>query len=118
MTDQVRPLSIKEAAALRGALQTMSSDGAEVLAQQIPAAMVTNDEVPTFLYLSVGGRAARSTLQNGPIPGACYILDENNETVGEILVWVTDGYLSGLELAWFGEGSPAWPSPDRLTRNS
>ena len=44
-----------------------------------------------------------------------FVTGECGETIGEILVWVEQGYLSGLELAWFtDEPLVEWPTPKQV----
>jgi hypothetical protein len=41
--------------------------------------------------------------------------EPNGEPLGEIVVWVTAGYLSDLEFAWVTDDIPAAiPSPERI----
>ncbi len=42
-----------------------------------------------------------------PLPGATTIVNgEGGEPMGELLDWVKDGHLAGLEFAWWGDAPP------------
>jgi hypothetical protein len=70
--------------------------------------------ITTFLDLSVNEAVAPSAAADGPIP-ARVLVEEEDKEIGEILVWVTDGFLSGIEYAWFTNGMPAaFPPPERV----
>jgi hypothetical protein len=67
----------------------------------------------TFLDLEVSGNASRSSFPDGHVPIRAYVAD--GEVVGEVLVWVKDGYLSSLEHAWTTDEAPAvFPHADRI----
>ena len=63
--------------------------------------------IATFLDLAVAGAVPESTYRDGPIPGRAFVEGAHGEIEGEVLVWVRDGCLSGLELAWFTDEMPA-----------
>ncbi|MFJ6792817.1 hypothetical protein [Streptomyces sp. NPDC091268] len=48
----------------------------------------------------------RSSVGNGVIPVDASVLDETGELFGEILLWVSDGQLSAIEYAWYGDEPP------------
>jgi hypothetical protein len=49
----------------------------------------------------------RSLEANGVVPVNATVVDESGSLFGEILLWVTDGYLSAIEYAWYGDESPS-----------
>ncbi len=70
---------------------------------------------PTLLHLSVDKRAARSQCPDGPIPVRAVYVDDSGESAGEIVIWVKDGYLDGLEQPWYTDDPPdALPDPSRI----
>jgi hypothetical protein len=70
--------------------------------------------IPTLLDLAVRGSPQASPVRDGPIPVRTLVGTEE-ALEGEILVWVKDGYLSGLEFAWFTDDPPsAFPPAERL----
>ena len=86
---------------------------AELLAQ-VPNVQVVDGPV-TFLNLAVDPTGAASEFREGPVPGQAWIVAEDGTTIGSLLVWVDDGYISGLEYAWVTEEPPgSLPSVDQL----
>jgi hypothetical protein len=51
--------------------------------------------------------APRSPRATGVIPVDATVVDESGSLFGEILLWVTDGYLSAIEYAWYGDEPPS-----------
>jgi hypothetical protein len=62
--------------------------------------------IPTLLDLAVRGSPQAPPVRDGPIPVRTLVGTEE-ALEGEILVWVKDGYLSGLEFAWFTDDPPS-----------
>ena len=73
---------------------------------QIPHLVVV-DGSALQLELAVAAEIEASEAATGPIPTRCVALDLNGEMAGEVIVWVRDGYLSGLEYAWFSDEMPS-----------
>jgi hypothetical protein len=40
------------------------------------------------------------------VPGRAFVSSEAGEPLGEILIWVENGYLSALEYAWVTDEAP------------
>jgi hypothetical protein len=60
----------------------------------------------------VGDRIASP---NGPLPLVALVVDESGSEVGELLIWIRDGWLIGLEQAWYTQEPPSdWPPPERV----
>ena len=51
--------------------------------------------------------APRSPGVAGVIPVDATVADESGSLFGEILLWATDGYLSAIEYAWYGDEPPS-----------
>jgi hypothetical protein len=114
MPIQPRELSTTERALLMRLLADASFSGAEQLATQVATARVTGG-LPTLLDLEVPRVASPADIADGPVPVRAFVEASAGDVEGEILVWVTDGYLSGLEVAWYTDAPPpGMPSPDRL----
>jgi hypothetical protein len=85
--------------------------GAEELRSQVARASVSGGPA-TMLELEVTG--TRSTMSDGVIPIRALVLGPDGPS-GELLVWVSGGYLSALEYAWFTDQSPVrLPDPEDL----
>ncbi len=60
----------------------------------------------TMIELSVPPSCDRAALTDGPLPVRAVALDGQGGFIGEVLVWVTDGYLSAIEYAWYTDEAP------------
>jgi hypothetical protein len=113
LTDE-RALTPTEVALLLHILDGASFEGADALRAQVSLAHVAGG-IATFLGLAVAAGATASTFRAGPIPGRAFVEGTDGEPEGEVLVWVTGGYLSGLEFAWFTDEMPTeMPDADRV----
>ena len=65
-----------------------------------------------FIDLVVEPGSKRSSRRNGPVPINTSVFSPSRIEYGEILVWVTDGYLSAIEHPWWSDDMPtSWPEP-------
>ncbi|GHF14318.1 hypothetical protein [Streptomyces morookaense] len=112
-----RPINTAERAILEKLL-SVDFVGVEELRLQIDFCEVTGiwgqDSVSVDLRTS--DSSPQSPAGTGPIPVRTSVLGESGSLEGEILIWVTDGYLSALEYAWYGETMPReLPPAERVT---
>jgi hypothetical protein len=74
--------------------------------------------IPTTFDPDVESGAPRRDADDGPLPGRTLVRRPNTESnvadlIGEVLVWISDGHLSGLEYAWYTVETPtAMPNAD------
>lgn len=109
-----RELALSERGVLVRVLSSASLPGAEELLDQVPVTTVLGG-LPTLLDLAVARSARPASVPDGPVPMRAFVIGDSDEIEGEILVWVQDGYLSGLEFAWLTEEAPAnFPAPERI----
>ena len=114
MPVEPRDLTDRERALLAHLLRAATFAGADQLAAQVGATRVTGG-LPTLLDLEVAGTVPPSAVTDGPAPVRAYVETPQGDIEGEILVWVTDGYLSALEFAWYTDQSPSrMPPPERV----
>jgi hypothetical protein len=109
----VRALTTAESALLRLLLEGDAQEVSELRAQ-VPATAVVEPWLPgsASLHLAVGSGAAKSHHQDGPVAVDAWVYDTSGNVVGTLVVWVTDGYLSGLEYGWVTDDRPtALPDP-------
>ncbi|MET7383197.1 hypothetical protein ABZT08_31105 [Streptomyces sp. NPDC005526] len=60
--------------------------------------------------------APRSPVPDGIVPVDTTVVDASGQLFGEIILWVTDGRLSAIEYAWYGDEPPnSLPSTDRVS---
>jgi hypothetical protein len=114
MTDVVpRRLTAHETGILERVLSE-SFDGSAELFAQISQTRALGG-IPTLLDLGVPDAGAVSPYPDGVVPVQMFVEGQDGDPAGEILVWVSGGRLSGLELAWFGDESPdVFPAPEEL----
>jgi hypothetical protein len=68
------------------------------------------------LDLTVPSWVPTAPVSDGLLPVAGTVRDDSGDVVGELLVWVSDGRLSALEYAWYGDTAPTdLPDPARVT---
>ncbi|WP_329539828.1 hypothetical protein [Streptomyces sp. NBC_01358] len=51
--------------------------------------------------------APRSPGISGVIPVDATVVDDSGSLFGEILLWASNGYLSAIEYAWYGDEPPS-----------
>ncbi|MGN7188015.1 hypothetical protein [Microbacterium testaceum] len=84
------------------------------LAAQAIAAIQLNEST-TILDLRVPDSVPRVSAPDGPLDIRTFVVDRSGEYVGEIIVWITDGFVSCLEQAWYiGDAPRSWPNTKRL----
>jgi hypothetical protein len=113
-----RPLSPAEHAVLARLVRALPPPRGQQLLAQLATAKVTGG-LPTLLDLEVSRTAAPAEVTDGPLPIRAFVEAADGMVEGELLVWMKDGYLSGLEYAWYSDATPTeMPSPDcvRVTR--
>lgn len=111
-----RPLSAKEAELLSKVLGAVP--GGEPLADQIGRTVVRMDSSGTFLRLDVLGAPGAVVFRDGPVPGR-FPVQHGGEILGELMIWLKDGRLSGLEYAWVTDTAPAgMPEPEDVVVES
>lgn len=107
-TEPGRPLSDRERKVL-AALLSVDFPGVAELRAQLQSARVagsrTSGTAPSF-DITVTGNAPRSPLSQKMAPIAAMAFDTGGEYTGEFILWLADGYLSGLEYAWITDEAP------------
>jgi hypothetical protein len=108
-----RPISSEEAAVIQSILSRADSDRCGPLIADLDGALVTND-APWILDVKVSNDAEGVDLPNGPFPAHAFV-PNSAEYQGEVIIWITDGHLSGLEYAWVTDDPPTrWPRADEM----
>jgi hypothetical protein len=116
MTESIRPAATDAAvrALLASVLRDASFAGRDELLNQVAAARVTGGPM-TMLALSVEKVPPCHSCPDGPAPLSAVVNDVGGEPIGELLIRVKDGYLSGLEFAWWGDAHPQQlPAPSQV----
>lgn len=107
-----RPISLSERAIVELILANEFPGASELRAQVDLVRVVAQwgaGSVSVDLMVREG--TPRSLEASGVVPVNATVVDESGSLFGEILLWVTDGYLSAIEYAWYG-GEPPSTLPD------
>ena len=102
-----RPLTGRETEILNSLLSADFA-GAQQLRAQVPHTEVvaTWGEASPSVDLRVAPACKRADIADGEVPVDAQVHDTQGDYTGEITVWVTDGYLSGIEYAWITDDRP------------
>jgi hypothetical protein len=98
VTKQVRDL-------LEKVLRQADFPGSGELLQQASSVSVIGGPI-TMLDLRPSDASAASAFADGPVPLSMLVSDSAGNLIGELLIWVEQGYLSGLEFAWWTDDAP------------
>lgn len=98
VTQQVRDLLAK-------VLREADFPGSRELLQQASRVKVIGGPI-TMLDLRCIDAPAASAFADGPVPLSMLVSDSAGNPIGELLIWVEQGYLSGLEFAWWTDDAP------------
>jgi hypothetical protein len=107
-----RALSSVEQKVLSQYLSGSRRPDSDCLIAQIPYITVVMAHKSTLDLAVDATQAKASELENrGPLQPRMFALGPGGEIWGEVMVWVTDGYLSGMGLAWWNDDlPPSWNS--------
>lgn len=73
---------------------------------------------PTMIDVRVTDDASPVKLADGPVPGRFLVMHQGTPS-GEILIWIENERLIGIEQAWYGDVVPTtWPAPTDVTLNA
>ncbi|WP_250443849.1 hypothetical protein [Actinotalea sp. C106] len=96
-------------------LAELDGEAARVLEAQARQAVVIGEVPGRMIDLEVPAGSQPCGCGDGPLPVRAAVVRQEGQLVGELLVWVRDGRLVGLEQAWFtDEPSERWPSGAEL----
>jgi hypothetical protein len=110
MKDQTnwRPISPEEAGVMRSILSQAGSRRSSPLIADLDGARVAN-ETTWILDVKVSNSGEGADLPNGPFPAQAFV-PNSAEYQGEVIIWLTEGHISGLEYAWVSDSPPTrWP---------
>ena len=115
MKDQTswRAIASEEADVIRSILSKADISGSGPFIADLEGALVAN-ETPWILDVKVSNSDEGADLPNGPFPAQAFV-PNSAEYQGEVIIWITDGHLSGLEYAWVTDDPPTrWPRADEM----
>ncbi|WP_454789956.1 hypothetical protein [Mycolicibacterium lutetiense] len=110
---QWRAISPAEAAVVVAILSGSNVAEATTMAVNINCAQVS---VETGWILDIINRHNDISIDipDGPFPGRAFV-PNSVDYRGEVILWMKDGKISGLEYAWITDEPPTrWPHPDEM----
>ena len=108
-----RAISSEEAGVIRSILSQADIRGSGPLIADLDGALVAN-ETAWILDVEVSNKGQGSDIPNGPFPAQAFV-PNSAEYQGEVIIWIADGHISGLEYAWVSSDPPTrWPRADEM----
>ena len=111
-----RPLLPEDRATLLALLNYADFNGRDALVEQVDFARVDwycgCGCATVNLIVDPAAPSARRTYR--PIPNEASVVDPNGESIGGVIVFADDGYLSNLEVFWFEHPISPFPPLDQL----
>lgn len=110
-----RPLTGREIDILSHILRLVSGDAGAILRTQLDELRIVQGDGRAQRFWQFDNPSVRpARIANGPLPVSAEVWQEN-EFVGEIIVFVTKGRLSSFEFAWVTGDPPVdLPDPDSV----
>ena len=103
----------EEAAVIRSILSQADIRRSDPLIADLDGGFVAN-ETTWILDVKVSNNDEGANLPNGPFPAHAFV-PNSAEYQGEVIIWVTDRHISGLEYAWVSDDPPTrWPRADKM----
>ena len=115
MTDgrEWRAISPEEAAVITTIVSASGVPSGQVLINELDGATVAHS-ARWILDIQPAAGSPGADLPNGPFPANAYV-PNSAEYQGEIIIWIKDGHLDGLEFAWVSDEPPTrWPLPGQM----
>lgn len=105
-------MSPEEAGAIQAIVSAAGVRRGDALIEDLDGALVSNS--PWLLDVKTSETGKGSGLPDGPFPAQAFV-PSSAAYQGEIIIWLTDGHVSGLEYAWITDEPPTrWPRPDEM----
>jgi hypothetical protein len=106
-------MSPEEADVIRSVLSQADIRGSGPLVADLDGALVAN-ETTWILDIKVSNNGEGVDLPNGPFPAQAFV-PNSEEYQGEVIIWIADRHISGLEYAWVSVDPPTrWPRADEM----
>lgn len=98
------------------ALERVAEPQRSALLAQLHEAHLVRETPGRDADLDVPASVPPVDLPYGPISPSPVVLDADGQLTGELLVFVTDGRISGIERPWYTDDAPStWPAPTDLS---
>ena len=112
-----RPLTPKEVALIVRIVQEYDPSLASLVRMQAESATTDYPGFDSLLDIEPSAAAPRiDTIPDGPFESVNTSVDTNGESIGLLLLWFDNGYVTGLEYGWYTDEMPTeWPELDQLS---
>lgn len=90
---------------LESVLRQADFPGCDELVRQASSVEVVGGPI-TMIDLRADDALPPSAFADGPVPLSIGVSDAASNPVGELLIWIEHGYLTGLEFAWWTDDPP------------
>jgi hypothetical protein len=108
-----RDISAEEAAVITAIVSQSGVPDAAELVDELDGAVAAN-ETQWIIDVAPRKKGPGINIADGLFP-SCANVSSNGAYQGEIIIWIKDGHLSGLEYAWITDEPPTrWPRPEDL----
>lgn len=113
--DRRRSLTPSETAVITAVVSASAIPDAGRLLLDLDGAYTSDESSATWILdIETTNSAPGIDVPNGPLPVRAFVPDSERYQ-GEVLVWIKDGHLSGLEYSWITDEAPVrWPRPDEM----
>ena len=115
MTDgrEWRAISPEEVAVVTTIVSTSGVSSGQVLIDELDGATVAHS-AQWILDIQPAVGTPGTDLPDGPFPANAFV-PNSADYQGEIIIWIKDGHLDGLEFAWVSDEPPTrWPLPGQM----
>lgn len=113
-TSPWRPISPEESDAAQAVLLGSGRREGLLLARDLVDGLVRNTTDWILDVRQATESYCAADIPDGPFPARAFV-SSSDVVRGELIVWITDGHVSGLEYAWTSDQPPArWPRPEEL----
>ncbi len=108
-----RTISPEEIAVVTAIISSSGLSEGSALLDELDGAMVSH-ETDWILDVKTSNAGSGVDFPNGPFPARAFV-PSNAAYQGEVIIWIDNGHLSGLEYAWITDNPPTrWPRPDEM----
>lgn len=110
-TQEWRSISPEVAAMITSIIAESRLPGADNLLADLPEALMSPQTAWIWGIKSPASSAA-TEFADGPFPARAFV-PSSAEYQGEVIIWISEGRVSGIEYAWVTDTMPTrWPRPD------
>lgn len=108
-----RSISPEVAATITSIIAESGLPGAHNLLADLPEALMS-PQTEWILDIKTPASSVATEFSDGPFPARAFV-PSSAEYHGEVIVWISDGHVSGIECAWITDTMPTrWPRSDEM----